>query len=151
MSPFSSNPFPPDPADPSEPSAATDPAVTAWSRLACAYRKTRIPRAEEDEAAPYGFASRVVAQIMERRRHQHLAWWTRWSLAAAGAASLLAVIMAVRSPEGAAVRFDSPGFTSPSTSSTSSPLSNSASAAASVSGQLLPGVPALELPRLSPP
>lgn len=103
----------------------------SWARVAEAYRRSRPEGAAEEVDAPFGFASRVVAQVMELRRHQHLAWWTRWSMAAAGAAALVAVVIAVRSPH-------------------SDPAFDASSQSAGME-MLLPAVPSLELPRLSPP
>lgn len=106
------------------------PSADAWTRLAEAYRqnrnRNRTTQATRDESAPFGFAARVVAQVMEMRRHQHLAWWTRWSMAAAGAAALLAVVMAVRT-------------------------SNGGGSDASALQNLLPDPPPVELPRLATP
>lgn len=48
-------------------------------------------RSRENESAPFGFSTRVVAQWIDSRRDAALALWRRWSWSAAACAMVLAV------------------------------------------------------------
>lgn len=92
----------------------------SWEKLAAA-RRAALDTAPlpDDDAAPFGFAQRVISRAMALQRHRQLAWWTRWSLRAAGAATVLAALVALtRAPESAsapllgAPALEIPGFSS---------------------------------------
>ena len=93
----------------------------AWAKLAAARRAVLTTRPTSlDESAPFGFAQRVASCAMALQRHRQLAWWTRWSLRAAGAATVAAALVALaRAPEStaassllAAPALEIPGFSS---------------------------------------
>ena len=92
----------------------------SWEKLVAARRAAlaAAPPAQDD-TAPYGFAQRVASYALALQRHRQLAWWTRWSLRAAGAASVAAALVALaRAPESAsaplvaAPALEIPGFSS---------------------------------------
>ena len=91
-----------------------------WEKLAAARRAalTTVPPSADD-TAPFGFAQRIASRAMALQRHRQLAWWTRWSLRAAGAAAVAAGLVALaRAPESgstallAAPALEIPGFSS---------------------------------------
>ena len=92
----------------------------AWEKLAAARRRSVTVRPSSmDETAPFGFAQRIASRAMALQRHRQLAWWTRWSLRAAGAAAVVAALVALaRAPETAsnplliAPALEIPGFSS---------------------------------------
>lgn len=65
------------------------PEETAWLRLAAAARRAEDHR---DEAAPYGFATRVAALALAERRVSAAALFERFSWRALGVAGLLALV-----------------------------------------------------------
>ena len=92
----------------------------SWEKLAAARRGSLAMRPSAlDETAPFGFAQRIASRAMALQRHRQLAWWTRWSLRAAGAATVAAALVALaRTPEHAsspllaAPALEIPGFSS---------------------------------------
>ncbi len=68
----------------------TDP----WVSLVTASRQAADPADAQttNDDAPFGFATRVVAQWRDRRRNEQLAVWQRWSLRAAACSVALLVI-----------------------------------------------------------
>ena len=73
----------------------------SWEKLVAARRAAlaAAPPAQDD-TAPFGFAQRIASCALALQRHRQLAWWTRWSLRAAGAASVAAALVALaRAPE----------------------------------------------------
>lgn len=92
------------------------PLPPAWEKLAAAYRQAPPSRsAPLDEAAPFGFASRVAALALAVQRQQRLSWWVRWSLRAALTAGLAAAGVALLrdpAPLLAAPALEIPGFSS---------------------------------------
>lgn len=94
-----------------------------WEKLAAARRQSLagLPPATDDTdvTVPFGFAERIASRAMALQRHRQLAWWTRWSLRAAGAATAVAALVALaRAPETAsspllaAPALEIPGFSS---------------------------------------
>lgn len=73
------------------------PPETVWQRLVNSARVTgRFGGSELDEAAPYGFATRVVAQWREiREQEKRLAIWQRLSWRAALASVALSGLVVV--------------------------------------------------------
>jgi anti-sigma-K factor RskA len=69
----------------------------AWNRLAAAARKARAEAgADRDEAAPFGFSTRVVALWRQAREEERrLALWQRVSWRAAFASLALCAVVAV--------------------------------------------------------
>ena len=59
-----------------------------WARLARWFRRT-LP--EQDEEAPLGFATRVVAQYQELRRNEAFRAWERLSIRAAFGCATFAI------------------------------------------------------------
>jgi hypothetical protein len=91
----------------------------SWGKLAAARRRSLAASLETDPNAPFGFAQRLASRAMALQRHRQLAWWTRWSLRAAGAATVAAALVAMaRAPETAsspllaAPALEIPGFSS---------------------------------------
>ena len=92
----------------------------SWEKLAAARRRSvAVHPSLMDDTAPFGFAQRIASRAMALQRHRQLAWWTRWSLRAAGAATVVAALVALaRAPETAsnsllvAPTLEIPGFSS---------------------------------------
>jgi hypothetical protein len=63
-----------------------------WSRLTAAAREVR---AERDESAPYGFATRIAALAFAQERSVVASLFDRFALRAVGVAALLALFSVV--------------------------------------------------------
>jgi hypothetical protein len=61
----------------------SDPEVLPWNEFATAVRRELSLPPPENEAAPFGFATRVVSQWVADRREQTALLWQRWSFRAA--------------------------------------------------------------------
>jgi len=69
-----------------------------WEQAAAAARRRSAPAPDAAVLPPPGFASRMAAKWTELRQNETFRLWCRWSLRAAVAGALIAVIMALIPP-----------------------------------------------------
>lgn len=80
------------PADDSPVPPESDPEARPWRAVASGVRRVLGRDVGEDERAPLGFSTRVVARWMEWRREQAAVLWRRWSFRAAALSVALALV-----------------------------------------------------------
>ena len=84
-------------------SAGSPAGDTPWQRLAASARAAKVAAPARDEAAPFGFSTRVVALWRQAREEERrLALWQRVSLRAALVSmslGALAVVATLRQPQ----------------------------------------------------
>jgi hypothetical protein len=74
----------------------SSPEITTWQRVTAARAEVRTAeRAAQDNFAPFGFATRVVAHYRALDRSQRFAFWRTWSVRAMFAALAVVAVLAL--------------------------------------------------------